>query len=313
MRASSPFGSLSVSLGCAAIVSLASVRPAGAVERIRLHYDAALVAADLRSPAARLTINAETAWFLVDTGAGTHVLASWFAGAAGVEPSTSVTTGVHGLDSTGRKLALRAVSGLSARREDGGLLHLRAAVVADFPPDFEKAGVGGVLSPQLLAAPGDAAALDLRVPELRLEPFPGAVRRLGARIVPRQQVRVCSPAIDAVPNLVYTIRVSSGGAQSFLVLDSGAIATKLAAGSPLTRGRRLSPGGQTWGLSGEPQLYRVSRRHRLEVAGYRARVDARVVETPRDPCGAEGILGLDVLRRCSLVFGGEDVAIRCGR
>ena len=66
-------------------VFLLAAAPGGGQPRIALQYDAALAKADLPSPAARLTINGRTAWFLFDTGAGVHVLASWFVKAAGLE------------------------------------------------------------------------------------------------------------------------------------------------------------------------------------------------------------------------------------
>lgn len=293
--------------------SLVLVVAADATERIPLRYEPALAVADIHSPAARLTVNGKTAWFLFDTGAGTHVLASWFAQGAGLESFDDLGGGVHGLDSTGRKLALRTVGAVSALLEDGRSLQLRPGVVLVFPPDLESAQVGGVLSPQLLAQTGDVAALDMRVPELRLEPFADAVRRLAARIVRKEQRQVCGTGDTAVPNLVFTVRVSTGSARSFLTLDTGAIATKLAGGSDLAKGRQLTTGAETWGLSGDPQTYSVSRRQKLEFAGYHARVDARVVDTPRDPCGAEGLLGLDALSRCAVVLGREDLAIRCDR
>lgn len=276
-----------------------------------LQYPDALAKADFPSPAVRLTLGGRAAWFLLDTGAGLHALASWFVEAAGLEANAGLATEIRGLDATGKQMRLRELPELSANLDGGAVLTLWPAVVAEFPPEFEKAEVGGVISPQLLAGPGRAAALDLRVPDLRLEPFSEALKRLGARPVPREQRRLCGRADDPIPNLVFAILVATGAEQNFLVLDTGATATKLAATSALARGRRLRPGGQTVGLSGEPEVYSISRRHRLEFAGYRAKVNARVVTAPPDPCGAEGLLGLDVLRRCAMVLGKNEIGIRC--
>lgn len=297
----------------AAVAFHVSTAPIAGAERLPLRYDAALASADLVSPAARLTINGRTAWFLFDTGAGVHVVASWFANAAGLEVDEGLAGKVHGRDATGKRVDFRGLKSLSARLDDGSTLVLPLALVADFPPEFEQQQVGGALSPQLLAGPGQAAALDLRVPELRVEPFSDAVRRLGARPLPRQRLRVCGSADDPIPNLVFAIPVEAGGGEGLLVLDTGAIATKLMAASPLVGRKRLQPGGLTWGVTGERQAYSLAPRHRLRFAGYRVRLNARVVDMAKDWCGADGLLGFDALRRCALVLGDRDVAIRCGR
>jgi hypothetical protein len=112
-------------------VFLLAAAPGGGQPRIALQYDAALAKADLPSPAARLTINGRTAWFLFDTGAGVHVLASWFVKAAGLEAGD--VHGVHGIDSTGKAVALRGLRDLRATLDDGGVMKLGTATVADFP------------------------------------------------------------------------------------------------------------------------------------------------------------------------------------
>lgn len=293
-------------------VFLLVAAPGGAQERIALHYDTALAKADLPGPAARLTINGRTAWFLFDTGAGVHVLASWFVKAAGLEAG-DVPGGVHGIDSTGKAVALRGLRDLRATLDDRGVMRLGLATVADFPPEFERSEVGGALSPQLLAGPGRAAALDLRVPELRLEPFRDAVRRLGARVVSQNRAQFCGSMDDPVPNLVFAIQVKARRRDGVLLLDSGATATKVLAQSALLRDLRLRRGGETLGIAGQGQAFSVAPRLRIKFAGYRATVDARVVDLPGRPCNSDGLLGLDALRRCALVVGPQELAIRCGQ
>jgi hypothetical protein len=220
---------------------------------------------------------------------------------------------VRGVDSTGRALAFRGVHELAARLDDDSELTLGMAAVADFPPEFRQFEIGGVLSPQLLAGQGQAAALDLRVPELRIEPFQQSVRRLGARVLPRDRVQVCGSTKDPVPNLVFAIGVSVGGRKGSMALDSGAGVTKVVAQSALLRGVPLAVGGQTTGLAGKPQPYRLVDNLRITFGGYHAAVDARVVEETRGRCGADGLLGLDVIGRCAVVLSERDLGITCGR
>lgn len=185
--------------------------------------------------------------------------------------------------------------------------------MADLPSEFRQFEIGGLPNPQLLVGEGRAAALDLRVPELRIESFDQAVQRLGARALPRNQVQVCGSTKDPVPNLLFAITVSAGGRKGMLLVGSGACVTKLVKNSALLRGVRLAPGGQTTGLAGKPQPFRLARGLEMEFGDYRARVDARVVDKPHGRCGADGILGLDALAGCAVVFSDRDLAITCGR
>lgn len=294
----------------AGLLALASAPDAGPA-RVALHYDPALVAADFPNPAARLTIGGKTAWFLFDTGAGVHMIAAWFVESAGLELDAGLADAAEGVDSTGQPSALRGLRPLAGRLEDGSRLELGSAFVGEFPPDFEQAQVAGALSPQLLARAGQAVALDLRVPELRLEPFEQAARRLGARALPPAQVQYCGSPRDAVPNLAFALGVSAGGAQGRLTVDSGAAHTKIAAHSPLARGASRSGGGTTVGLAGRPQAYELARGLRLSFAGFERAVDARISESPGGRCGPDGLLGLDALGRCALVLADQAFAIRC--
>jgi hypothetical protein len=279
---------------------------------IPLRYDPFLIRADFPNPATRLTVNGQTAWFLIDTGAGVHVLASWFAAAARLQADSSLDETVRGADSTGRMVPFRGIRSVTGLLETSAELRLPFVAIADFPGDFERSEVGGILSPQLLAASGLSAALDLRVPELRFEPFDDAVDRLAAARIPRSRVQICGSLRDSVPNLVFAVPVSSANGDGTLLLDSGATSTKLVARSPLIAGMRLEAGGKTTGLAGERQEFSIARGLRLGFAGYEATVDSQVAGMGDASCGADGLLGLDALRECAIVLGSRDVALACG-
>ncbi len=279
---------------------------------IPLRYDPFLIRADFPNPATRLTINGQTAWFLIDTGAGVHVLASWFSAAARLEADTSLDETVRGADSTGRTVAFKGARGVTAQLDSNESLRLPFAAIADFPEDFERSKVGGILSPQLLASAGLSAALDLRVPELRFEPFDEAVGRLAAARIPRSRVQICGSLKDAVPNLVFAIPATSANGDGVLLLDSGATSTKLVARSPLIAGMKLEAGGETTGLSGERQTFSIARGLTLGFAEYQVAVDSQVAGMGDASCGADGLLGLDALRECAIVLGSRDVALACG-
>jgi len=290
----------------------AQIDAAPGAARIPLHYDAQLSGADLSGPAARLTFNGKTAWFLLDTGTGIHVLGDWFVKAAGLPLDESTNKGLRSVDDAGNPVALRAVRNPVAGLEGGGTVSLGLALVVDFPSEFERFQIGGVISPQLLAADGRAAAFDLRTPELRLEPFDDAVRRLGAVALPRDRVRFCGSVDGPVPGLAFAIPVSAGGREGIVTVDSGAKLTRIAPASVLIRGLRLRPGGETTGATGARQFYSIAPDVRLQFGGRATTLDARVSDADGQGCGRDGLLGLDALRECAVVLGQRDVAIACG-
>jgi CubicO group peptidase (beta-lactamase class C family) len=266
-----------------------------------------------RALAARLTFNGRTAWFMFDTGAGTHTLARWFVDAAGITVDSSRSAGVRARDATGTPVAIDVVGRQAGRLPNGRSLVLEAAIVADFPSLFQQSEVGGLLNPQLLATAGQAAVLDLRVPELRMEPFDLAVRRLGAEVLSSDRVRQCTDAGTSIPNLLFGVLVSAGeGKEGWLQLDTGAGATSIAASSRLVAGRELIPGGKTMGVAGKPQTYSTAPGLTISFGSHGATLDAEVVEVARGGgCGPDGLLGREAVETCALVLGRDSVALAC--
>jgi hypothetical protein len=262
--------------------------------------------------AARLAFNGHTAWFVLDTGAGMHTLAQWFVDAAGIQPGEKLDE-LSALDATGAPVDVQVVRDQPGVLVDGGgEVNLEVALVSAFPPVFEEAGIGGLLNPQLLAPSHGAAVLDLRVPELRIEPFDEAVRRLGARVFSADEVRVCGSPTAVVPNLVYGVLVRANRGEGWLQLDTGADATVLTRDSRLAEGAVLEPGGESMGIAGQAREYLRARALTLSIAEHRVEVDAQVVDTAGMECGPDGLLGRDGLGGCALVMGHERLAIRCG-
>ena len=279
--------------------------------RFPLEYPDGLRDADFPSPAARLTIAGRSAWFLFDTGAGVHTLASWFVEAVGL--SSAEAEGVVGRDSTGRRLPYRVVRGVTLRFSDGRELALPEAVVTEFPSFFKDHEVAGALSPQLLSPAGSAAVLDLFVPELRIEAFDAAVTRLGAVEMRRgRAARVCAEA-GPLRNRLFAVTASVAGEPASLILDSGAAHSKLSSTSRAARKLegRLEDGGTSTGLSGVVDAVKLARRVPINLGTHAATADVRVSPVG-NACGPDGILGLDVIRSCAFVLADERIAFACG-
>jgi hypothetical protein len=72
--------------------------------------------------------------FVLDTGAGTHTLASWLAKKAGLKRQR---TELKLRDAAGRSVDLSLVHGVKVAIDGLGAFTLRDAVVAEFPPFFD--------------------------------------------------------------------------------------------------------------------------------------------------------------------------------
>jgi Aspartyl protease len=158
----------------------------GSQERIELQYDENLVHHGFPNPMLRATVNGQEAWFIIDTGAENHTLATWLVKAARLKPQgrKKKLIGSTGITREGAAFKNVAVQ-FGANRE----ISLREVIEAEFPGIFAEQRIGGLISPRLLVAGTAAAVLDLRVPDLRFEPFNAAVRELG--MTADNAARVC--------------------------------------------------------------------------------------------------------------------------
>jgi hypothetical protein len=283
--------------------------PGAPLRVIPIQYDAALTAAGFPSAVAHVNIRGQSAWLIIDTGAGVNTLASWFVDRAGIVSSVAESGAT---DSTGREVPLKVAHDVSGLLDNGSSLSLKETIVADFPPIFEQHQLGGLLSPQLLASSENAAVLDLRRPELRFEPLDGAVARLRAEaLVPPDDASICVNRDSPFANRLFASPVVVGGTSASLLIDSGATSTILAPGSPagLAIAPQSIPAGGANGVGGQTQSLRKARGVRVQVGGD-ARVTDFLVGAVSPGCGGDGLLGMDLLRSCAIVLGeGESVLI----
>jgi hypothetical protein len=145
-----------------------------------------------------------------------------------VAPSSDHAQEVNGstTDSIGHAIEPKVVRAISGNLDDGEPIEFGEAAVADFPPLLEQHGLGGLLSPQLLANATEMTALDLRTPELRIEPLDAAMPGRGVpRVEPVDGANVCVNRDSAFMNHLYSIPVVLSGIPASLLVDSGASCT----------------------------------------------------------------------------------------
>ena len=293
-------------LFAAALVLCVSESPHAATAPIALHYDATLAAAGFPSPLLSITIGGQRGVFLIDTGAGVHVIAKWFVEAAGL---TATPTDMTVTGSTGTETRVDIVPEVSATIDGGRKVVLADAVVTAFPPVFETHRIAGLISPQLLAVDDEDAILDLRRPRLLFQ-------RSKARAIasPTDRGRACTNAESPFRNRLYAINVVADGNQAELLLDTGATRTTLDASSAAARALegRAVPGDSNQGVGGAIERLRRVPDVRLARGGSTAPIELRIGNV-HSQCGAEGLLGMDALRQCVLTLGPSRVEVKCAR
>ncbi len=97
------------------------------------------------------TIAGQPTWMLVDTGANSHIIASWLAKKAHL-PMRSL--GDVGTDHTGKSVTTYSVEHPAVVIDSWGAIDDGPMLVTDVPMPIEKLGIGMFISPQWLAEEG---------------------------------------------------------------------------------------------------------------------------------------------------------------
>jgi hypothetical protein len=279
------------------------------VRRIGVAYDPALERAGFAAPVVRVGVNGVTAWMVVDTGAAIHTFASWFVEKAGIASDAALSDHVSGRDAVGERLPLRFVHGVTATLDGRTPWHVEIAAVADFPPEFERARVAGLLSPQLLAGEAEAVVLDLRVPEIRID---GTERALGAvRAGAAARLEPCGTPGAQVPNQLFAADVAIGERTVRMLVDSGAERTQLATDATAAVGLPRDTVHQQVGVGGVAEQVAVAAAMPVALGGATQALDVAIGGS-RPDCGGEGLLGIDFLRQCRLTLAADRGEIACG-
>jgi hypothetical protein len=283
------------------------------IRTLPVFYDSAMTAQGFPSPLVRVRIAEHEAIFLVDSGASTHVLADWFVKKAGI---SSAETDSTAQGSSGKTTRERVVHQLEGHWGDGQSFNLNEAVVVAFPRYFESLRIGGLVSPQLLAPPGTAAVLDLKIPALHFSPFARALSDLQLSELPPVAIgrtQACRNRESVLVNRQYVTRVSLGRAADLMLVDTGATKTILSRDSKIAQvvEGRNETSAPSESVGGEVDARRMVRGVRLLRGGKSIALDPSIGGVSAS-CNAKGILGMDALRGCVLVLGASDLALSCG-
>jgi predicted aspartyl protease len=281
--------------------------------RVALRYE--LNGRKFPLPLVHGTVSGEPVWMLVDTGANSHVIASWVARKVGFSMRA---LGDVGSDHTGRAVTAYTVEHPRVTIDDWGALADGPMLVTDVPEPIARIGIGAFVSPQWLAAEGDALVLDLPAREMRTEPWDDAARALderGGRELAPGGARLCEDGASAIKGLAFVLPASVDGHGVDLLLDTGAHRTDLLTTSKAGRllaGRAKPSKEQMYAASG---LVRTSlvRAAEVKIGDWTITSDIDLVPGVADPvCPRDGVVSMDALESCTLLLGRKQMRGRCG-
>ncbi len=283
----------------------ATAAAAPAQKRAKVRFD--VNGEDFGAPLVDVLVAGQPTTLIVDTGATHHVVASWVA--AQVGPTTKANT--TGLDHAGQSVALQRLEKADIQISGWGSIGADGALVAALPEEFRKQGIGGALAVQAIVGEGRAVVLDLRKGAMYEASLEEALHALGAEAgaALTGDVRACGNG-GSLP----FVRATIGGADLDAQMDTGATNTTVRAAS--AAGVKLKPLAKTasaaYAASGLFTVPSVKGAH-VKVGGaldVETTIDL-VKRDARPDCPNDAFVGMDVLRKCTLVFGQKQWAARC--
>src|SRR5438067_977537 len=254
----------------------------------------------------RARVAGEPIFLLVDTGAAANSLPESFVRARGMS-ARSPTFADGYRDANGRIAYLGRLPGVPVQFEgetEAGKL--------DFVVNPNDLGGIGILAPQQLIRSGDALVIDLERGELRYETEEAALKRVAAESpAPLRQLEYhkCL-AEDFFREYHRVVSISINGVEAEMLVDTGASRTTLSRNNPAIQSiidRKGKPGTTTAVTSIGTSLLVPDLP--LEVAGTPFVLPV-LVHPSSEHCG-KGLLGADVLRHCTVVWGSSSLWATC--
>jgi hypothetical protein len=252
-------------------------------------------------PLVRGTIDGRPTSLMVDTGAGVSVISLTLAR----ELALPITNGVQGIDVAGRPIQLDITERPRMAIDGLGAIADRATAILDLPPEVARAGIGAILSPQMLPLPGEAIEIDFAH---------GLMRRTKAKPGPHASP-VCSYTVNGVAARMLVTDAVVGGIPAHLEIDSGTNRLMLAestdAGRAIAARNDLGTEPGT-GAAGAFSA-KTARGVPVRIAEWSGTLAVSLVPVKSDAqCGTMGRLGMERLRSCSLGITETESWLSCG-
>lgn len=260
------------------------------------------------SPLARVTIAGQPSSMIVDTGSTDIVLSQSIVQRLNLKVSTKRGGGVDGV---GRHVPVAQLSAPYIIVNGWGRVAHTRVVVTALPGVFKRLGISGVISPQRLAPPGESVVINLATRRLFLLPSARAQTYVAHQGWSKSLPVVCHN-VDGT--CLYSVAARINGQSVRLLLDTGASNTGIVAGSQA--GRKLIPDSQLsdnthYVASGKVTTHALQYA-KLSVGSTTSTI--KVLISPGSSAehnGIDGRLGMNFLRRCTLVLGHTGGVLAC--
>ncbi|MBX3214496.1 MAG: retroviral-like aspartic protease family protein [Labilithrix sp.] len=260
------------------------------------------------------TIAGHPVLMLVDTGANSHVVAGWLARRLSL-PMKKL--GDIGTDHVGRAIATYRIDKLEMSIDEWGPLSATTVLATEVPDVIEKLGIGAFISPQRLDEEGDAVVLDLAKGEVRAAWWDDALEELsagGALLAHPGQARACEENDGPVRGLAFVVPATIDSQKVQLLVDTGAqhsdVFTTSAAGQRLAS--RSAPNKEAMYTASGKISARKLTGARVATGELVVTADVDLIQGAADSsCPRDGVLAMDVLRSCALLFGRAKLHGRC--
>ena len=251
---------------------------------------------------------------LVDTGANSHVIAGWLARKLSL-PMRKL--GDIGTDHVGKSISTYRIDKLEMAIDDWGPLSATTVLATEVPDVIERLGIGAFISPQHLDEEGDAVVLDLEKGEIRSAWWDEAHYELsatGTALVHPDQARTCEENDGPVKGLAFVVPATFDSHKVQLLVDTGAqhsdVFTTSAAGQRLAS--QSTPNKEAVYTASGKVSARKLKGVRVASGSFAVTADVDLIQGAADSsCPRDGVLAMDVLRSCALLFGRSQVYGRC--
>lgn len=284
------------------------------MRRARIEYEVA--GRSFQLPVVRGSVGGVPTLFLVDSGANTHAITRWLAKKAKLPLENR---GDSSTDHAGKPVTSMRTSRPALRIDGWGPLPDQETLVIDVPEALEKLGIGGFVSPQRLDS--ETVVLDLLRGEIResesLDHEKGVLAEWASfsRPEPRSLPEPIACKDDSTPigALSFVVPATVDDQKVMLLVDTGAQRTDIFGTS--TAGKsllpRAEPGEALLLASGKIET-KLLRNTELSVGDVHLRLDMGLLPGTADTvCPRDGVLAMDVLRRCVLVLSKGTLHGRC--
>jgi hypothetical protein len=248
---------------------------------------------------------------LVDTGANAHIIAGWLARKAQL---TTKAFGDTGVDHAGRSIDTRRAPHPQVHVDNWGDLPDEPMLVTDVPEAVSKLGIGVFLSPQQLASDDVSMVLDFQKSEMRQMRKGESLEATAGSALALDPPRTCFDKDSPLQGLAFVLHGQIEGHDADLMLDTGAHHSDLLTSSKTAKAlsSRSEPSKESvYAASGKVTPRTVKGAH-LRVGAVDVTRDVDLIPGSEDDfCPRDGVLAMDVLKKCVLVLDRHTVSGLC--